>query len=57
MNAIAVGDVVLVRPGESIPLDSVVIEDAFRRGASPIDKRELLSEPAEATTGIRNAST
>src|SRR5690606_36780475 len=45
---IAVGDVVLVRPGEKIPVDGVVV-----RGASAVDEAAVTGEslPAEKSAG------
>ena len=47
-EAIAVGDVIRIRPGESLPVDGVVLE-----GASSIDESALTGEsiPVEKTAG------
>lgn len=48
ISAVAVGDVVMVRPGERIPVDGVVVE-----GNAPVDQSSITGEsvPAEKVPG------
>ena len=46
--ALAVGDVVVVRPGERLPVDGVVVE-----GRSAVDESMLTGEPVPGAEGRR----
>ena len=49
-DKVAVGDIIIVRAGEKVPLDGVILE-----GNSLMDTKALTGEsvPREAVTGIR----
>ncbi len=52
LDAIQVGDRLLVRPGESVPVDGVVLE-----GRSAVDERLLTGEPVPVEKGAGDAVT
>ena len=49
LEAVAVGDILAVRPGDTIPVDGVVIE-----GSSYVDESMLTGEPVPVTKGPRD---
>jgi len=50
LEAVAVGDILAVRPGDTIPVDGVVIE-----GSSYVDESMLTGEPVPVAKGPRDA--
>ncbi len=52
LTQVAVGDIVLVRPGQSIPVDGVVLE-----GRSAVDESMLTGEPVPSDKGPGDAVT
>ena len=49
LEAVAVGDILAVRPGDTIPVDGVVIE-----GSSYVDESMLTGEPVPVAKGLRD---
>jgi len=52
LSQVKVGDIVIVRPGESIPVDGVVLE-----GDSSVDESMLTGEPLPVDKGLRDKVT
>ncbi len=52
LDAVKVGDRLLVRPGESVPVDGVVLD-----GRSAVDERLLTGEPIPVEKGVGDAVT